>query len=98
VAALIAGGVFNVLAREDVRDGDAALDRQRIAPTAEKYDAAVRATADAYDRAGERALTSYVLFGAGAALGAGALWAWLAGDAPPPAAPAGTLGLGWTFP
>lgn len=98
VAALIAGGVFNVLARDDVRDGDGALDRQRVAPSPEKYDAAVRDTAAAYDRAEERAVVSYVLFGTGALLGAGALWAWLAGDGPAPEAATGTLGLGWTFP
>jgi hypothetical protein len=83
-AALMAGGVLNLLARNDVSSGDGAMDRQRVAPTRATYDRAVRDTDAAYDRAQQRATTSYVLFGAGALLGAGAIWAWLSSGSAEP--------------
>lgn len=95
-AALLAGGVFNGLARGDVSEGNAAYERQRTATTLADYQAAVRRTAAAYDRAEERALVSYVLFGTGALLAGGALWAWLAGGDEAPAPRAGAP-VGWGF-
>ncbi|MCB9534677.1 MAG: tetratricopeptide repeat protein [Myxococcales bacterium] len=99
--ALLVGGVtFNLLARGAVEDGDAAYARYRRATDDVAAAAARQDAADADDRAGRDAAISYALFGTGAALAAGAVWAWLDDDAPSTVTPAvvpGGVGLNGRF-
>lgn len=99
--ALLVGGVtFNLLARGAVDDGDTAYARYRAATDAAAEAAARQDAMDADDRAGRDAVISYALFGTGVAVAAGAVWAWLADDAPSAVTPAvvpGGVGLGGRF-
>lgn len=96
VAALGGGVVFNVLARGDLEDGEAAYESWQ----AERIPAHRDATLDADEAAQRNATISYTLFGVGGALGLAAAWAWIdGGDAPtvtPTVAP-GAVGLGGRF-
>lgn len=96
LAAVGGGVVFNVLARGDLDDGDAAYAAWQANRTPAHRDA----TLDADEAAQQNATISYTLFGVGGALALAAAWAWIDdGDAPtvtPTLAP-GAVGLGGRF-
>lgn len=75
-AALATGVVFNVLARSDRDDGDAAFAAWQLDMTP----AHRQRTLDADDAAQTKATVSYTLLGVGGTLGLAAAWAWLDGD------------------
>ncbi len=75
--ALLAGGlVFNVLARSDADDAESFESRGQNASGADRGRFGRQAN-EAIDAAETNATTSYLLLGAGIAVGAGAIWAWM---------------------
>jgi hypothetical protein len=77
---LVLGGVLNGMARSSAADGEAATDAQRAAVDQAEYDVAKRQADDAYSAASTQALSSYLVLGAGLALGGYAAWRWFGPD------------------
>lgn len=75
-AALATGVAFNVLARSDAEDGDAAFAAWQLDMTPANRQRAL----DADDAAQTKATVSYTLLGVGGALGLAAAWVWLDSD------------------
>jgi hypothetical protein len=97
VASLGAGVVFNVLARGDREDADAAF----AAWQADRTPANRRRTLDADEATQRNATLSYTLLGVGAAIGLAAAWVWIDGSddavALTPLVTPGAVGVGGWF-